>query len=66
MQYEFRFSLFVCVCLGEYEGPPPTRWERFQNYIVDGVFNIMADFTEDVEESESEASAEGNELSVKK
>ncbi|XP_063952846.1 GRAM domain-containing protein 4-like isoform X1 [Lytechinus pictus] len=48
------------------DGPPPTRWERFQNHFMDKFFTLMADFTEEGEESDSDAPTEGDELTVKK
>ncbi|XP_003724125.1 GRAM domain-containing protein 4 [Strongylocentrotus purpuratus] len=48
------------------DGPPATRWERFQNNMLDRVFSVLADFTEEGEESDSDAPTEGDELTVKK
>nr|XP_054750022.1 uncharacterized protein LOC129255716 [Lytechinus pictus] len=48
------------------DGPPPTRWERFQNHFLDKFFTLMADFTEEGEESDTDAPTEGDELTVKK
>lgn len=48
------------------DGPPATRWERFQSNMLDRVFSVMADFTEEGEESDNDAPTEGDELTVKK
>ncbi|XP_071501958.1 GRAM domain-containing protein 4-like [Diadema antillarum] len=49
-----------------FDSPPPTRWEKIQSYVMERVWSVISDMTEEADEAEPEPVAGGDELTVKK